>query len=131
MTKSEKAFETVQKCIGIFGVASAVVLAIVVATAATGGAVSTFMWIRSALLLAITLLLRRLAVQAAEGARTSFERLKTVTTVLPIAVVVVDLIPGVCPVWYAAMQGFSVLPLIAVAVMIRRRALSDAFPANA
>ncbi|MFF1816528.1 hypothetical protein ACFVWG_04485 [Kribbella sp. NPDC058245] len=103
--------KTVKKCIGLYGVASAVVLSVVIATAATHGTVNTFMWVRSVLLLAVTPVLYRLSAQ----------RLRTLTTVLPIAIIGVDLIPGVCPVWFAALQAASVIPLIAVAVMIRRQ----------
>jgi hypothetical protein len=57
--------------------------------------------------------------------------LRVVTAVLPIAIVVVDLIPGVCPGWYAAMQAASAVPLVAVAVIARRRAPRTAFPEGA
>ncbi|WP_405058210.1 hypothetical protein OG474_36480 [Kribbella sp. NBC_01505] len=116
--KNNEMFETVRKCLGLYGVASAVVLSVVIANAATQGSVSTFMWVRSVLLLAVTPLLYRLAARDPQ-------RLRTVATVLPIAIVVVDLIPGVCPVWFAALQAASALPLIAVAVMMRRRTVAE------
>lgn len=127
----QELFETAKKCIVIFGVASAVLLSILVANAVTQSAVSTFMWVRAGIMLALSPVLHSLAVRASRGSRVSLDRLKTVTTILPVAIVVVDLIPGVCPVWYAAMQGCSALPLIAVAVITRRRALRAAFPVTA
>lgn len=51
-----------------------------------------------------------------------------VNDILPIAIIGVDLIPGVCPAWYAAMQAIGALPLIAVAFLTRGRQLRSAFP---
>ena len=121
MTKTEL-FENSKKCIVIFGVAGAVVLSTVIASAASHGAVSTFMWVRAAVLLAAAPVLHRLTTRAATGDRRSFDRVRTVTTILPVAIVVVDLIPVVCPTWYAVLQGFSCLPLIAVAILTRHSA---------
>jgi hypothetical protein len=118
----------VRKCIGIFVVASAVVLAIVAAKALGHSSVNTFMWVRSAILLAIALGLSRFAVRASNGARGAYDRLRLVSLVLPVAIVVVDLIPGVCPSWYAAVQGASTISLIAVAVITRREPLRSTFP---
>ncbi|MEU4193219.1 hypothetical protein AB0E69_15085 [Kribbella sp. NPDC026611] len=120
MTKTEL-FESSKKCIMIFGVASAVVLSTVIASAASHGTVSTFMWVRAVLLLAAAPVLHRLTTRAANGNRRSLDRLRTVTTILPIAIVAVDLIPGICPPWYAALQAVSAIPLIAVAILTRRQ----------
>lgn len=125
-TQVQELFETAKKCIGIFSVVCVIVLSTVIVDAVLHGPVSTFMWVRSGILLAVAPLLHRLAVRASQGSRPSLDRLRTVTTVLPIAIVVIDLIPGVCPGWYAALQGISALSLIAVAVITRRRALSGA-----
>lgn len=126
-----KAFDTVRKCIVIFGVVGAIVVATLMVIAVTHGSVSTFMWVRAALLLAITPLFSRMVAHAAKRQRKAYERLRTVTLILPIAIIVVDVIPGVCPIWYAAMQAVSAVPLIAIAVITRRGALRAAFPKDA
>jgi len=125
-----RGFDTAKKCIVIFGVVSAIVLGTVVTAAATGGSVSTFMWIRASLLLAITPVLYRLAVRASQAIKPSVDRLRVVTTILPIAIIGVDLIPGVCPVWYASMQAVSALALIPVAVITRRHGVQAAHSNN-
>jgi hypothetical protein len=124
-----EALDAARKCIVIFGVAGAVVVAIVAAKALGHSPVNTFMWVRSVILLVIAPVLYRFAVSASNGSRGAFDRLRFVSLVLPIAIVVVDLIPGVCPVWYAAVQGASAIPLIAVAVITRRQPLRWAFAA--
>ncbi|MGA8118072.1 MAG: hypothetical protein WCA46_30940 [Actinocatenispora sp.] len=123
---TQRAFDTARKCIVIFGVMSAIVVATVATTMLAHGSVNTFMWVRAGILLAVTPFLHRLAVRASRGMRKHLDRLRTISTVLPIAIVAVDLIPGVCPVWYAAMQGASAVPLVAIAVITRRRVLDAA-----
>ncbi|WP_338760196.1 hypothetical protein V7968_31365 [Nocardia vulneris] len=129
-TGAQHVFGMVKACIVIFGVISAVVLATVAAIAVAHGLVNTFMWVRAGLLLLAAPLFYRLAVHASRGERKSLERLRIVTTIVPIAIVVVDLIPGVCPVWYAGMQAVSAVPLIAIAVRTRR-VMQTALPAGA
>jgi hypothetical protein len=122
-----EALDTSRKCLVIFGVASAVVLGVVGAKSLSHDPVNTFMWVRSVILLALAPVFYQLALRAASGSRNAFGRLRLLSTVLPLAIVVVDLIPGVCPVWYAAVQGASAIPLIAVAVITRREPLRSAF----
>lgn len=108
------------KWIWIFGVWNVVVLIAVIASAMTGGGTSTFMWVRAVILLAVALFLLWLAAQAGRGSVSAAGRLRIVSTVLPIAVVVVDIIPGVAPTWYAALQGAGALALVPVAIIAWR-----------
>ncbi|MET7447577.1 MULTISPECIES: hypothetical protein [unclassified Streptomyces] len=54
--------------------------------------------------------------------------MSALVVIMPIAIIGVDLIPGVCPPWYAVMQVVCMLPVIRVAFVIRGSALRDAFP---
>ncbi|MEV0971545.1 hypothetical protein [Microtetraspora glauca] len=54
--------------------------------------------------------------------------MRTLSTIMPVAITGVDLIPGLYPEWYAVLQGLSALPLIGVAFITRGSALSAAFP---
>lgn len=119
-SRRSKEFQTAFKCVWIFGVASAISLASVVATAILGGAPSTFMWVRAAVLLAVTPLLLRLTRRAGQGDDGMLRRLRIVSTILPIAVVVIDFIPGVAPIWYGAIQGVAALSLVPVAIVCWR-----------
>lgn len=115
-----RAFDTARKCVGIFGVVSGIVVAVVAAVAIAHGPVTIFMWVRAGIMLLIAPLLHRLVVRASEGGQQAFERLRTVSVVLPIAIVGVDVLPGVAPVWYAVLQGLSAVALLGVAVLLRR-----------
>ncbi|MCX5206359.1 hypothetical protein OG897_33750 [Streptomyces sp. NBC_00237] len=125
-----EAVATLKKSIVLYGVVSAVVLATVAVLAIGGHAVSSFMWVRSALLLAVTVLIHRMAVAVAKGSRRAYERVSALTVVLPVAIVGVDAIPGLCPPWFAVMQGVSALALVLAAVTVRGTALRAVFPKN-
>ncbi|GLZ75409.1 hypothetical protein Afil01_02160 [Actinorhabdospora filicis] len=107
-------YRTARKLILIHGALSAGVLALV----ATGGDdVTGFMWGRSIALIIVAALLFRLA----GGTERARARLATVAVIMPIAIVGVDLIPGLCPWWYTAAQTVSVLPIVAMAIVLKRR----------
>lgn len=121
-------FKTVHKFIGLYGVISVIVLGTVAAMAITGNEASPFMWIRGSILLLVWPLFHRMATRSAQGDARQYDRLATVTVILPIAIIVVDLIPGLCPAWYAAMQGVSALALVGAAVLTRGAAVRGVFP---
>ncbi len=118
------AIATVKKLVIIYGIVGAIVLATVAGTAIAHGSVSPFMWIRAGILLLATPLIHGWAKRAAAGQPKGLDRLRTVSIILPIAIVVVDLVPGMCPMWYTVLQGVSALALIAVAIITRRGPLS-------
>jgi hypothetical protein len=90
----------------------------------TGHTATSFMWVRSAILLVCAPLIHRMAAQASQGSAKAFDRVRTLSTITPIAIIGVDLIPGLCPAWYTVLQGLSALALLAVAFITR----SAAFP---
>jgi hypothetical protein len=101
-------------------VVSSIALAAVAAVAVHGYPVTTFMWVRGALLPIVALVLYRLARAAGAGSERAGQRLRTATVVLPIAIIGVDLVPGVCPLWYAALQTVCMVPVVLAAVTLRR-----------
>ncbi|MFB6808200.1 hypothetical protein [Streptomyces sp. NPDC056387] len=122
------AFAAIRVSVKVYGALTAAALLAVITVAATGHMVNPFMWVRAILLPLTALLLHRLTVSASGGSRRAFERLRGISVVLPIAIVGVDLIPGVCPWWYAAVQALGVLPVIRIAFTIRGTALRAACP---
>ncbi|GAA2477661.1 hypothetical protein [Streptomyces longisporus] len=128
--RTQEAFSQLKKYVALFGMVCAIVLATVAVVALTGHSTTGFMWIRGAILLALAPVLYRSAVRASQGVRRDYERLSTLSVILPIAIIGIDLIPGLCPTWYAAMQGVSALGLIGAAVITRGSVLRAAFPKN-
>ncbi len=126
--RTEEAFDMAKKCVTLYGMICGITLATVAVVTIGEHTGTTFMWVRAVILLAIAPVLYRLTVRASQGARRSFERMRTVTTIMPIAIIGVDLIPGICPMWYAVMQAIGVLPLIAVAFILNGSGPRTAFP---
>ncbi|MEU8892315.1 hypothetical protein [Streptomyces sp. NPDC048442] len=127
-SRTQKAFGTAKNSFKIYGALSTAALLGVVAVAGSGHTVNTFMWVRAALLPVVAVLLHRLTVSASRGSRRAFERVSALTVIMPLAIIGVDLIPGVCPPWYAVMQAVCMLPVVGAAFLIRGSALRTAFP---
>jgi hypothetical protein len=111
---------TIENNLKVYTVLGAIALAATAAVAVHGEPVNTFMWVRGALLPVVAVLLYRLSVRASAGSGKAADRLRTLTVILPLAVVGVDLVPGVCPLWYAAMQTLCMIPVVVAAVTLRR-----------
>ncbi|WP_405779985.1 hypothetical protein [Streptomyces sp. NBC_00859] len=126
--RAQEAFGTAKNSIKVYGALGAVALLAVVAVSGSGHTVNTFMWVRAVLLPVVALLLHRTATSASRGSRRAFERLTALVVIMPIAIIGVDLIPGVCPAWYAVMQALCMLPVIRAAFTTRGSALRAAFP---
>jgi hypothetical protein len=105
-----------------------VALLAVVAVAVSGHTVNTFMWVRAALLPVLAVLIHRMTASASRGSLRAFARVRALTVIMPISIVGVDLVPGVCPHGYAGMQALCMLPVVLVAVTVRGSALRAAFP---
>ncbi|MFI8904604.1 hypothetical protein ACIGV8_03535 [Streptomyces albidoflavus] len=122
------AFAGARTAVKLYGVLSAVALLVVAGAALGGQPVNTFMWMRAALLPLLALVLWLKTREAARGSRSAFGRVRALAHLMPVAVVAGDLIPGVCPAWYAVLQGLCVLPVVGLAVLTRRPALRAVFP---
>ncbi|MGW1124882.1 hypothetical protein [Streptomyces sp. NPDC002526] len=123
-----RALASARRSITLYGALTATALAAVVVVAATGHTVNTFMWVRAVLLPVIAYVLHRITASAEAGSRRAFDRVSTLAVIMPIAIIGVDLIPGVCPPWYAVTQTLCMLPVIRVAFLTRGTALKTAFP---
>ncbi|MEV5198646.1 hypothetical protein [Streptomyces sp. NPDC053720] len=126
--RTREALDKAKNGFTLYGALGAVALLAVVVVASSGHPVNTFMWVRAALLPLIAVLLHRMTVSASRGSQRAFERVGSVAVVMPIVIIGVDLIPGVCPPWYAAVQTVCMLPVVRIAFLTRSSALRAAFP---
>jgi cytochrome bd-type quinol oxidase subunit 2 len=126
--RTRAAFAAAQRCTWVYGAFGAAALVAVVAVAGSDQPVNTFMWVRAVLLPVVAVLLHRLAAAGSRGSRRAFERLSALALVMPVAIIGVDLVPGVCPPWYTAVQAACMLPVIRLALLTRFSALRSAFP---
>jgi cytochrome bd-type quinol oxidase subunit 2 len=126
--RTQEAFDTAKTSVKVYGALSAVALLAVIAVSSSGHMVNTFMWVRAVLLPVVAVLIHRMTVFASQGSRRAFERVSALAVIMSIAIIGVDLIPGVCPPWYAVMQAVCMLPIIRVAFIARGSELRAAFP---
>ncbi|GAA1894707.1 hypothetical protein [Actinomadura bangladeshensis] len=108
-----------KKAVKVYAAFSTAALVTVIVASSTGHTVNTFMWVRALLLPVVAVPIYRTAVLTSRGSQRAFERLRAVAIVLPIAIIGVDLIPGVCPPWYTAMQIVCMLPVLYAALTLR------------
>jgi cytochrome bd-type quinol oxidase subunit 2 len=127
-TDAPAALSAAKRCTGVAIAFSSAALVAVAAVAASGQPVNTFMWVRAILLPLVAVLLHRLVGASARGSARAFDRLRTLSVIMPIAIVGVDLIPGVCPPWYTAVQAACMLPVLRLALLARFSALRAAVP---
>lgn len=111
---------TLSKAVKLYAGLSTAALVAVIAVSSSGHTVNTFMWVRAILLPVVAVPLYWTAVLASRGSRRAFERLRAVAFVMPVAIIGVDLIPGVCPAWYTAIQVACMVPVLYVALILRR-----------
>jgi hypothetical protein len=126
--RTQEAFGTAKNSVKVYGALSTVALLAVIAVSSSGHMVNTFMWVRAVLLPVVAVLIYRMTVSASRGSRRAFERVSALAVIMPIAIIGVGLIPGVCPPWYAVMQVVCMLPIIRAAFITRGSALRAAFP---
>ncbi|SCF12784.1 hypothetical protein GA0070607_5871 [Micromonospora coriariae] len=122
------AFDAAKNNIRVYAALSAVALLGVIVVSVSGHTVNTFMWVRAVLLPVVAVLIYRMTVSGSQGSRRAFERVSGLALIMPIAIIGVDLIPGICPPWYAVTQVVCMLPIVRVAFITRGSALRSAFP---
>jgi hypothetical protein len=89
--------------------------------------VNTAVWVRGSIVLATSALLYLIAVAAARGSRSAYVRLRVISVVVPLAIVVIVALPDPFPVWMKVQQGLCALAVAGVAILANRRAVRAHF----
>ncbi|MFF1695620.1 hypothetical protein ACFVXC_18635 [Streptomyces sp. NPDC058257] len=119
-------FGRVKVLVAAYGALGAAVLITVAALALTGQTVTSFMWGRSAGVVASAAVTYWLTVLAARGARWAYLRVRVISIVMPIAIIAIDMIPGALPPWFVALQIACALTIGATAFIVNGRGLRAA-----
>ncbi|MBN9183981.1 MAG: hypothetical protein BGO15_00025 [Microbacterium sp. 71-23] len=125
------AFRPIVGFVIAFVAVSAAMIAFLVGIAATGTGVDTAIWIRCSLVLASAVLLLVFAVGAARGSRSAWVRLRIVSPIVVVAVIVIVSIPGFLPDWVRVEQAVCGLLVLPVAVMTNLPRIGGHFPREA
>ncbi|MFF3453954.1 hypothetical protein ACFYXH_06390 [Streptomyces sp. NPDC002730] len=127
---TQRAFGQVKILVAAYGALSAAVLITVAILAITEQTVTSFMWGRSAGVLASAALTYWLTVLASRGARWAHLRVRIISITMPIAIIAIDMIPGALPPWFVVTQAICALTIGATAFIINGSRLRAAFPKN-
>jgi hypothetical protein len=120
------AFRPVLILLTAFLVVCVAMLAVLVVLTTTGVGVDTTVWVRCSLVFGSAVVLLLFGAGAARGSRNAWVRLRIVSPIVVIAVVVIVSIPGFLPDWVRVEQavcGALVLPVAIIANLPRTSAL--------
>jgi hypothetical protein len=124
------AFRTVKRLIGGYLVLSVLTLAAVALLRNHHSMVTTPVWVRTSIVVASSLLMSAFAARAARGSQRAFLRLRLVSAIMVVAIVVIIAIPGSFPAWLKLEQGVCGLLLIGVVAVVNGKHLRTVFAAR-
>ncbi|HEX4225153.1 MAG TPA: hypothetical protein VHZ97_22505 [Pseudonocardiaceae bacterium] len=123
-------FRNVKALIGTyFGLSVATVIAVVLMRDDLS-MVNSAVWTRTVIVLASSLITLSATIRAARGSYSSFRRLRIVTGVMTVAIIVIISLPGTFPTWLKIEQGICGLILLGVVALVNGKALRSAFAAK-
>ena len=84
-------------------------------------------WVRGTIVVLSALLTALFVRQMARGSRSGYLRLRIVSAVMVIAIVIITALPGLFPLWMRIEQGVCGLLLLGVVLIINQKHLRQAF----
>jgi len=90
-------------------------------------AVNDAVWVRSSIVVASAALTTLFAARAARGSTRAFLRLRIISAVMVVAIVIIIALPGTFPLWLKIEQGVCGLLLLGVTVLLNGRELRAAY----
>ncbi|WP_198676207.1 hypothetical protein [Kribbella monticola] len=124
------AFRTFKGLIGGYLALSVLTLVAVALLRNHHSMVTTPVWVRTSIVVASSLLMAAFAARAARGSGRAFLRLRLVSAIMVVAIVVIIAIPGSFPAWLKIEQGVCGLLLIGVVVVVNGKHLRSVFAAR-
>jgi hypothetical protein len=102
--------------------------AVLVVQSATGTIVDSAIWIRCSLVLASSVVLLAIAAAAARGSRGAWRRLRIISPIVVVAVIVIVSIPGFLPDWVRLEQAVCGALVLPVAILVNLPRMGALFP---
>jgi|1186.fasta_scaffold557559_1 hypothetical protein len=125
--RSAAALRGVQLLVGGYLAVSVLTLIAIVALRNDSAAVNDAVWTRGTIVVASAVLTFLFARRAAQGSRKGFLRLRIVSAVMLVAIVVIIALPGTFPLWMKAEQAVCGLLLLGVALIVNGKHLRSVF----
>jgi hypothetical protein len=111
-------FRAVKLLVGGYVTVSVVTLAAIVALHHHHRLVNSAVWVRGTIVAASALLTLAFTVRAARGSRGAYRRLRIISAVMVVAIVVIIALPGTFPMWMKVEQGACGLLLLGVVAIV-------------
>lgn len=125
--RTRAAFRPVTALVAGYLGLSALTLAAIIALRDHPTIVTAPVWVRGTIVLASAVLTFLFAIRAARGSARGFLRLRIVTAVMLVAIVVIVALPGAFPVWLRIEQAVCGLLLLGVVALVNGRRLRSLF----
>ena len=125
--RSIAAFRNVQLLVITYLALSVLTLAAIIALRNDAAAVNSAVWTRGSIVVASALLTFAFARRAARGSKKGYLRLRIVSAVMLVAIVVIVALPGTFPLWMKFEQGVCGLLLLGVALIVNGKHLRSVF----
>jgi hypothetical protein len=125
--KSAGALRSVQLLTAAYLMLSVLTLVAIIALRNHTAIVNDAVWVRGTIVVASSLLTFAFARRAARGSRKGFLRLRLVSGIMLVAIVVIIALPGTFPVWLKCEQAVCGLLLLGVALLVNGRHLRSVF----
>lgn len=123
-------FRTIQLFVRAYIAISVVALVAIVLMRNNSAEVNSAVWTRSIIVLATAALMARFTARAAGGSHGAYRRLRIVSIVTTVAIVVIVALPGTFPVWMRIEQGVCGLVMLRIALAANGRHLRQTFAAR-
>jgi hypothetical protein len=130
-TSRRSAFRPIIVLATLFLGVSAAMIVFLAGLVATRTNVDVAVWIRCSLVLGSAVLLLVFATRAANGSRSSWIRLRIVSPIVVVAVIVIVAIPGLLPGWVRVEQAVCGLLVLPIAILANIPRLGRLFPRRA
>lgn len=124
---SRKALRLVRALLVGYLAVSVLTLAVVVLLRDDASVVNPAVWIRGTIVAASSVLTLAFAAATARGSRGAYRRLRVITTVMPVAIVVIIALPGTFPLWMKVEQAVCGVLLLGVVAIVNGRNMRAAF----
>lgn len=121
------AFRPVRLLLAAYLGISALALVAIVVLRDNPDLVNDAVWVRATLVFASSVLPLRFAARAADGFRRGYLRLRIVSAVMVVAIVVIVSLPGLFPLWIRIEQGACGIVLATVVVIVNSARIRSLF----
>jgi hypothetical protein len=124
---TQSAFSRVRLLVSTYVGVGVLTLVVVFLLRHNASAVNSAVWIRTVVVAASALLMLGFVVRAAHGASRAYLRLRLVSAIMVVAIVVIIALPGTFPLWLKIEQGVCGLILIGVVTIVNGRPMRALF----